>query len=270
MQSPKISVIIPVYNAEKTVGNILEKLISQNYKNIEIITIDDGSKDSSWKILQEFAKQDNRVIMVSQKNAGASAARNTGIRKATGEFITFIDSDDDISDQLIMTLASQIKNNSDFIMCGMNINDKEIVAPNVFIENRRLITQYVLRSLLTKNLLYGPYCKLFRRDIIVDNKIKFPQAINYGEDTIFVLDYLSHTGNIINIQQSLYAYNFQPSGLASTNNTNIIFRKARNNALKKFTSNGILSFRNIFLYLALRSRWGASYYKSVYMRRNNE
>lgn len=83
MYKLKISVIIPVYNVEKTVGNILKKLIFQNYQDIEIIAVNDGSKDDSWKILQKFAKKDKRIITVNQKNAGASAARNTGIRKAT-------------------------------------------------------------------------------------------------------------------------------------------------------------------------------------------
>ena len=262
MRNPKISIIIPVYNAEKTVGNILAKLTSQGYKNIEIIAVNDGSKDNSWKILQKFSKKDKRIIAIDQKNAGASVSRNVGINKATGEFITFIDSDDDISDQLILTLASQIKNNSDFIMCGMNINDKEIVAPNVFIKDKKLITRYILKSLLTKNLLYGPCCKLFRRNIITDNKIEFPQAINYGEDTIFVLNYLHQVNNLTNIQQSLYTYNFQLSGLASNNVTNNKFRQARSNALNKYLANNSLP-SNFYLYLLLRLRWAASLTKSL-------
>jgi glycosyltransferase EpsJ len=268
MRSPKISVIIPVYNAEKTVGNILEKLVSQNYRNIEIITVNDGSKDDSWKVLQKFAKKDNRIIAIDQKNAGVSAARNAGIRKATGEFITFIDSDDDISDQLIWELASHIKNNSDFIMCGMSINGKEVIAQDVFMEDKKTITQYVLKSLLTKNLLYGPCCKLFRHSIIYNNKVLFPDGVEYGEDTIFVLNYLRYVNNITNIRQALYDYNFQPSGLASTNNKNSIFRTARINALKEFIANIHLSPLDSSLYLLLRSRWMFAFVKSILRIKN--
>lgn len=269
MKNPKISVVIPVYNAEDTIGNILEKLIDQEYRNIEIIVVNDGSKDDSWKILKVFSKKDKRVIAIDQKNAGASTARNIGINKSTGEFITFVDSDDDISDKLISELAKHIKDNSDFIMCGMSMNDKDIVAPDVFIENKKLITQYVLKSLLTKNLLYGPYCKLFRRSIIVGNNVQFPAEVRYGEDTIFVLNYLRHVRNITNVRQVLYSYNLQQSGLASTNNTNIAFRRARADALKRFLGNDSSSSKNFFSYIRLRSRWCLSYFKSVYLRWHN-
>ena len=263
MKSSKVSVIIPMYNAEKTIGNILDKLISQSYQDIEIIVINDGSKDDSWKVLRSFAKKDARIITINQENAGASAARNTGIAKATGEFITFIDSDDDISDKLIQELASHIKNGSDFIMCGMSINGKVVVAPNISVENKKLITQYVLKSLLTKNLLYGPCCKLFRRSIISDNKIQFPEEVRYGEDTIFVLSYLRYANNITTIEQSLYSYNFQPSGLASANSTNIAFRKARADALNEFMSDRGASLSNIFLHSILRSRWILALVKGI-------
>lgn len=260
MYDPKISVIIPVYNADRTIGDILKKLICQSHRNIEIITINDGSKDSSWDVLQKFAKKDRRIIAINQKNAGASAARNVGINKATGEFITFIDSDDGISDSLIPELSSRIKRNSDFIMCGMSTNSNIVVAPNAFIEGKKAITQYVLKSLLTKNLLYGPYCKLFRRSLVVDNKIQFPTDINYGEDTIFVLNYLQHANNITNIQQSLYSYNLQASGLASNNAANAKFRHARTKALKKYL-NHRSSPANLCIYSLLRLRWALAFAK---------
>jgi glycosyltransferase involved in cell wall biosynthesis len=263
VQKPKVSVIIPVYNAQKTVGNILEKLISQSYRNIEIVTVNDGSKDDSLKILQEFAKKDKRIIVIDQKNAGVSIARNVAITKVTGEFITFIDSDDDINDNLISELATHINDDSDFIMCGMSINNKEIVEPNIFIKNKSLITRYVLKSLLTKNLLYGPCCKLFRASIITHNNIQFPENVRYGEDTIFVLNYLRYANNITTIKRVLYSYNYQPSGLASTNNTNVAFRTARVDALKEFISTRNLSLLDNTFYLLLRSRWMFAIAKSL-------
>ena len=263
MQNPKVSVIIPVYNAENTVGNILEKLISQEYRNIEIIIVNDGSTDSSWKTLQKFAKVDSRVIAINQMNAGASAARNVGIMNASGKFVTFIDSDDDISGRLICELMSHVKDDSDFIMCGMSINDKEMLAPNALIEDGESITRYVLKSLLTKNLLYGPYCKLFRRSIILDNAIQFPEDVKDGEDTIFVLNYLRHVRNITNIQQALYNYNLQPSGLASTNNTKIAFRRARTSALNMFMRDSELSIISIAICALLKVRWLLAFVKCL-------
>jgi glycosyltransferase involved in cell wall biosynthesis len=94
---PKISVIVPVYNVEKYLPQCLDSLILQVYDNLEIICVNDGSKDSSLKILQEYAKKDARIKVINQKNGGASVARNRGVKEATGEWISFVDSDDWIS-----------------------------------------------------------------------------------------------------------------------------------------------------------------------------
>ncbi len=259
--SSKVSVIIPVYNAQNTIGNILDKLIAQDYKSIEIITVNDGSKDGSLKVLQKFAKKDKRVIVVDQKNAGASAARNAGIKKAKGEFITFIDADDDIDERLIVELANGAKDGADFVMCGMVLNGKEIVAPSVKVSGDNEITEYVLKSFLTKNLLYGPYCKLFRRDLIVKNHVAFPVDIKYGEDTIFVLQYLGVTKGMAVVGKALYFYEMSPSGLASKNNAVRVFRRARTDALNRFMDDS-WSVRNFVLYTILRLRWLLAYLKS--------
>jgi glycosyltransferase involved in cell wall biosynthesis len=261
MSKPKISVIIPVYNAENTIDNILDILITQDYENIEIVAVNDGSKDGSLEVLRKFAKKDKRMIIVDQKNTGASTARNVGVKESTGEFITFIDSDDDISERLISELASRITNDSDFIMCGMTLNGKEVTAPDTTIEGKNNITQYVLNSLLTKNLLYGPCCKLFRRKIVVNNKIKFPASVKYGEDTIFVLEYLSHSKNLANVNASFYKYYLSTAGISSNNNTDTSFRRARTSALKKYLNNNLSAY-NISLYILLRLRWSMSVAKS--------
>lgn len=262
MQNHKISVIIPVYNAEKTIGIILEKLISQSYQNIEIIAVNDGSKDDSWKVLQKFAKKDKRVIAIDQKNAGASAARNAGINRSAGKFITFIDSDDDISPELISELIQHATDDTSLVMCGMMLNGNAIIAPDAVVSGKDDIMRYALKSLLTKNLLYGPYCKLFRRDIVVKNGIKFPMEVKYGEDTIFVMTYLKFTSVIAVIGKALYIYNFQQTGLASANNTNKGFRKARLTALNSFMGTRP-NFLDVSLYLLIRLRWLASYWKGI-------
>jgi glycosyltransferase involved in cell wall biosynthesis len=266
-QSAKISVIIPVYNAENTVGAILEKLISQKYKDIEIIAVNDGSTDGSLKVLQKFADKDKRIIIIDQKNSGVSAARNIAVKKAVGEYITFVDSDDDISYNLIEILASNITENSDFIMCGMSINEKELVAKDAYYDNKVQITKYILQSLLTKNLLYGPCCKLFRRSIIEDYKIKFPAKIDYGEDTIFVLNYLRYVNSIIVISKILYIYNLRPTGLSINNSNNYSFRKARSRSLKIFIKDNN-SVKCYILYFLIRLRWSLSFIKA-FIKDNN-
>jgi glycosyltransferase involved in cell wall biosynthesis len=262
MHKYKISVIIPVYNSEKTISRILNKLITQKYKNIEVIAVNDGSKDASLSILNEYKKIDKRVVVIDQKNVGASAARNVGLKIATGDYLAFIDSDDDISKDLISELAKHIQGNTDFVMCGMTINKKVVVAPAVYIETPKDITKYVLRSLLGKNLLYGPCCKLFKTSIIRDNKIRFPEDVKYGEDTIFVLTYLRLAKSMAVVGRALYSYNFHSAGLASQNSSNISFRRARAHALALFTDVKVVSFDSLVYYL-LKMRWGLSFVKSV-------
>jgi glycosyltransferase involved in cell wall biosynthesis len=94
MQPPTISIIIPVYNAEKYLNKCLESVINQTLKDIEIICINDGSTDNSLDILQKYAKQDNRFIIINQDSSGAGVARNAGLDKAQGEYLAFLDSDD--------------------------------------------------------------------------------------------------------------------------------------------------------------------------------
>ena len=97
----KVSIIVPVYNVEKYVERCIESIIKQSYKNLEIILIDDGSKDNSGKICDEYAEKDNRIKVIHKKNGGLSDARNTGLNIADGEYICFIDSDDYIHKDLV-------------------------------------------------------------------------------------------------------------------------------------------------------------------------
>ena len=253
MKSSKVSVIIPVYNAEKTISGILEKLITQEYKNIEIIAVNDGSNDGSLKILKHYSKKDDRVMVIDQKNAGVSSARNAGLDQAKGEFIVFIDSDDDFENELILGLVAGSADDIDFVMCGMMLNNKQIAAPRAIIMGRQHIAKYVLRSLLTKNLLYGPYCKLFRYSVIKRHNITFPKDVKCGEDTIFVLNYLKHASKLSIVDQSLYTYRFDSSGLAAKYRSNASFRRSRTASLNNFMSDDIL--RHPALYTALRLRW---------------
>ncbi len=259
--SSKVSVIIPVYNAEGTIGNILDKLITQKYKNIEIIAVNDGSKDGSLKILEEFSKSDERVMVINQENAGVSAARNAGISRATGEFIIFIDSDDDFSEDIVVKLIEASSDGIDFVMCSMSINGRDIVTRSAVVKGRESIVCHVLRSLLTKNLYYGPYCKLFRSNIIREYNIRFPEQISYGEDTIFVLDYLRQVEGMALLDRPLYFYKFLPTGLAASNVKNLHFRRARVDALGRFVQ-GRLSLANFILNLLVRARWSAAYLKN--------
>ena len=120
MNSPKVSVIVPVYNMEKTVSKCLESVLQQSYTNIEIIVINDGSKDNSLSIIQSYSKNDSRIIVVSRENKGLSLTLKEGIELATSEFLMFLDSDDYIEKEMISELvAHQIKSNADMVQCSI-------------------------------------------------------------------------------------------------------------------------------------------------------
>lgn len=103
----KISIIVPVYNVEKYVEKCIQSLINQSYKNIEIILVDDGSNDRSNKIIDEYAKVDSRILTIHQRNKGVSAARNAGLKVATGEYVGFVDPDDYVDYQMYETMLKK-------------------------------------------------------------------------------------------------------------------------------------------------------------------
>lgn len=117
--NPIISIVVPVFNSKKTLRDCIESILSQTYHNLEIILVDDGSTDGSEKLVDDYAKSDKRVKAIHQKNQGLSGARNTGIKNATGKYITFVDSDDRIEPNMIKVLyETLIDSRSDIAVCS--------------------------------------------------------------------------------------------------------------------------------------------------------
>lgn len=135
MNSPLISVIVPVYKVEKFLDKCISSLISQSYKNLEIILVDDGSPDKSGKICDAWSNKDDRILVIHQRNSGAGAARNTALKKARGDYITFVDSDDYIAPQMYEYMLSLFENDIDIVECDyvnvwddyMNFDNNESV-----------------------------------------------------------------------------------------------------------------------------------------------
>ena len=115
-----ISIIVPVYNAEKTIKKCIDSILAQTYRNFELILINDGSRDSSLNILKEYENTDERIVVISQENSGVSVARNKGIDSARGDYIIFVDSDDYISENALEVLKGEIEKNSklDMVISG--------------------------------------------------------------------------------------------------------------------------------------------------------
>ena len=205
----KLSIIIPVYNTEKYLKECIESILAQNYVNFEAIFIDDGSQDDSFAIINDFVKRDNRLKLYHQKNAGVSAARNLGLRYATGDYIAFIDSDDTISpDYLDRLYRCAIQYSLDMVFSG-------IIYTNNNGEKSRVVLEGGLLSLLTENdlihffntpLLTSPVSKLYKRQIICDNNLQFDTTISFAEDKDFNLQYFQHIQNAYALSFCGYFY----------------------------------------------------------------
>lgn len=200
----KISVIIPVYNTEEYILRCLNSIVSQTFKDYEIIIIDDGSKDKSSDIIKEFIKshQDIAVNYIYQENAGQAAARNLGIYKAQGEYICFIDSDDYIEPDMLEVLYSQAAvSNADIVVC----NIKMVYEDGIYntISHFSNWSDNSIKNYILSNA--GPCAKIIKTRIIEDNNLHFLQGIIY-EDLAVVPAYGLYANKIEHVEKALYDY----------------------------------------------------------------
>lgn len=209
---PKISVIIPVYNVEKYLAECLTSVVNQTFKDIEIICVNDGSTDNSPKILEEFAQKDSRIKIINQENQGLSAARNTGLDVATGEYVSFIDSDDFVRTDLyadiqkllpaelicfnakIFPISEKYRTLQNYTQCQFDgeqpMEEKLILKTNIHVWN-----------------------KVFRTSIIKENNIRFPKGL-YFEDFPFVCEYMLSINSVKFFGgKGYYFYRQQPNSL---------------------------------------------------------
>lgn len=188
-----VSIIVPTYNSEKYINACISSILNQSYVYFEVIIIDDGSTDSTKEIINNF--NDKRIKLFVQSNQGVSVARNKGIMCATGEYITFIDSDDIIDPTHISGLLESIeKHNCELAICGYTTTRERLLAQtNSSLMNR----SEIIESIFSFNGVKGfTWTRLFNRRIIEKNNIKFNENISMLEDVIFNLEYLQYTNHI--------------------------------------------------------------------------
>lgn len=204
-----ISVIIPVYNSEKTIKRCLDSLLKQSYPYFELIVVNDGSKDHSKDIIDSY--DDERIVAIHKQNEGVSATRNKGITSAKGKYICFVDSDDYVEVDYLKMMIEQInKDKSDLVICnfkrldhnGLNINECSF-------NTKKMEINEMIYEIYTKSLLNQPWNKLFIKDKI--SKL-FSLDLSLGEDLLFVIDYLKNCYNISYVEDCLYVYDLLDGG----------------------------------------------------------
>lgn len=205
-----ISVIIPVYNGEKTIARCLESIIKQSYQNLEIIVVNDGSKDRTLQICEKYANEDDRIIIINKDNEGPSKARNLALDNATGSFVMFADCDDYVEENWCKELYEAISTNkASLALCTYyEISDKE---------KRRCRDAYsktYTRFSYSLEICHNPisyyhgvlWNKIYRNTIIRRKGIRFEEDLQFGEDFAFNLKYLEKSNKIVSIDKPLYNY----------------------------------------------------------------
>lgn len=181
MENIKVSVIVPIYNTEKYIEECIQSICNQTYNNLEIILVDDGTKDSAGKIADKYAAIDSRITVIHKQNQGVSAARNSGLDIATGDYICFADSDDYLMpDYVEYLLGLAIDNNVEIALTTQtftNFYGQQVDKVNVYMCSAEQATI----DILLYKMPIGVYCKIFKRSFLVENKIRFVDDIFIGE-----------------------------------------------------------------------------------------
>lgn len=202
-----ISIIIPVYNAEATLERCIQKIIEQSYPNWELLLVDDGSTDNSRTICNEASLKDKRIISIHKENGGVSSARNIGIEKASGEWITFCDSDDYVGPYWLQNFVELIgRKDSSELLFVQKINIfKQGIFDSVYYENKQ---GFISSSEFLLGHFGFVWNKIFKREILERHHIRFDENVKLLEDELFVLRYLAQIDTIY-ISEKNAEYNYE-------------------------------------------------------------
>lgn len=209
MNDVLVSLIVPVFNCEKYLNKCLQSIVTQTYRNLEIILVDDGSSDRSGMICDDFAREDSRIVVIHKKNGGVSRARNEGINIAKGEWLCFVDSDDYVGQDYVINMYNAVKNGTGLVVARTN---RSIPIESIDLEKDGIPLYFSNKSILS---LSGPMSKLFSKRIIENNKVRFPEDISMGEDGIFFTQYLNYVPKVSLIDKCDYTYCDNDNSLSS-------------------------------------------------------
>ena len=207
MTDPKVSVIIPAYNAESTIEKCVESVLEQDYNNIECVIINDGSTDKTDIICQSINDNNSCVKYIRTTNHGVSHARNIGLDAATGDYILFLDSDDFLLEESISSRVKMMSEDS-LVICGLcedSIDNSYVIDKDIFVDD---IQEFLVDLFYMKRYGYQGYSvnKIYSAKIIRDNNIRFDEEIYYNEDRLFVFEYALHCAHVYYVDKILYCY----------------------------------------------------------------
>lgn len=260
MNTPKISIIIPVYNAEKYISECLDSVINQTFKDIEVICVDDGSTDSSYDILQKYAQKEDRIKVIKQENSGPAKARNIGLKNANSKYIMFCDADDTYEPTICEKMFNTINQEKvDLVICDTNIvkqagdydlNQNDLNYIDLKISGKKSINANVLPQI--NAFLWN---KIFKKEILEQYNIEYPIKYEH-DDNIFIKKYIIHASSVYGLKEKLYNY--------KVGNTNSITGKVHKKTNKKHEFDILLAYTDLFNHLNKQNT--NRDYKNVYYR----
>lgn len=223
MGNPDVSIVVPVYNAAASVGDMIRSVLQQTLESWELILVDDGSTDASEAVICRHARLDARIHLVSQPNAGPSAARNLGLSKARAAWIAFIDADDMVTADYLEQLLRPVRDDPgvDMVCAGYYEQNRRNRKGTPLHDFQRYFPQSVItRDQFLDNIFNGLtgvlWSKLFRTEIICANRLSLNTGLRLSEDLLFVLQYARHCRKVALVKEKLYFYNrIHESGLSS-------------------------------------------------------
>lgn len=210
--NPLVSILSPCYNVEKYLPKCLDTIIGQTYSNLQIVLIDDGSKDGTWEIMQEYAFKDSRIEVYHQDNKGVATTRNNLLDKVKGDFVLFVDSDDWVELTMVESLLGiQKQSDADIVVCDMVKNDN---TPNL---SDRSYTSYnqkqIVKAFLEHTWLNGSLWNKLVKTSLLHNE-RFRCGISYGEDALFCWHLLQHVTHVAVCKLQLYHYRMNEASLS--------------------------------------------------------
>lgn len=245
----EVSIIIPVYNGENKIRNSIESLLRQTYKEFEIVIINDGSKDATQDILNEYVSKYTNINVYSQPNSGVSIARNKGIELASGKYICFLDADDSYEINFIELMLRKIKTMKKKVCyCGY-----KLVTPKITKNKKtRFVDKDLLKEYVLGKVSIHTSCWIIEKNFLVSNSIKFPEGVSWGEDFEFFCQVIAHTNEIVYVDDYLtnYRLDFDNDQLSAfsidkvTKDVESINRILSNDVIQSYTiKNELIKYR---------------------------
>lgn len=220
----KLSILLPIYNGAISLPNCIESILSQSYEDFELLCIDDGSLDNSYEVCKEYARKDERIVLLQKENGGVASARNLGLKRASGVFLTCIDQDDWLEhDMYLEVISSMVEAGADMGVCGFfkDKNGQSHTMKNNYkvdplITDINDYVKYAFYREYYRNFAAYVWNKVFSLDLIRKNNIQFDQHLRRGDDVLFYIEYALKSKKCVYRSENYYHYAINDQSVSNT------------------------------------------------------